>query len=359
MTRVDREKRHRKCMSPRAVISKDLSQAIRILLSGGVVGMPTETVYGLAADALNAAACRRIFEVKQRPSDNPLIVHISGLEMLGRVIEPMLYKDFMKEPSEKDDELVRRLRKAFKLWPAPLTLILPKHPSVPDVVCGAGGLDTVAVRMPRHILALELIRVCDTPLAAPSANLSGRPSPTTAQHVIEDLGDRIELVLDGGSCEFGLESTVLDLTAPHPTILRPGSITLKHLREVFPDCQMYKVGEDSSLEAKPPTPGLKYRHYSPHTPVVLCHDRETANKFLSVNMDKNIVTLVYGPAGDSREISVAKDEKDFVGMAQNLFAVLRHADSMGVDYILALTCEEVDEGVAVMNRLSKAAHIRI
>ena len=264
-----------------ARIVTDTAPAVDLLKSNKVVAIPTETVYGLAANALSAEACQRIFEAKRRPSDNPLIVHISSLGMLHRVIEPTLFTDcFIK--GIRDEPLVDRLRAVTeRFWPGPLTLILPKHPDIPSIVCGAGQLDTVAVRFPSHPVAQRIITECDFPLAAPSANLSGRPSPTTALHVFEDLHDRIELIVDAGACSLGVESTVLDITQPRPTILRPGSITLKQLGTILPDCQMYRTGMDDALEERPPTPGLKYRHYSPNTPVILCPTRDELKSFAS------------------------------------------------------------------------------
>lgn len=339
------------------IVTGELGEAVGLLKSGNVVAIPTETVYGLAANALSGEACQKIYEAKKRPSDNPLIVHVSSIEMLERVIEPTLFADcFVKKIS--GEVLVDRLdRVARRFWPGPLTLIVPKNPAIPDIVCGAGQLDTVAVRFPAHPVARKIIELCGFPLAAPSANLSGRPSPTSAEHVFEDLHDRIPMIVDAGASSFGVESTVLDITQPCPTILRPGSITLRHLREVLPDCKVYQAG--SGLEERPPTPGLKYRHYSPQAPVILCRTSAIADAFCVQHPDRHIVRLVYTASPTSAShtsIILAENPFDYSTIASNLFSALRSADAMQPDYILAEACPTEDEGMAVMNRLSKAAH---
>lgn len=337
------------------IVRGELGEAVDLLKSGNVVAIPTETVYGLAANALSGEACQRIYEAKKRPSDNPLIVHVSSIEMLEGVIEPTLFADcFVKRI--RGDALVDRLdRVTRRFWPGPLTLIVPRNPAVPDIVCGAGQLDTAAVRFPAHPVARKIIELCGFPLAAPSANLSGRPSPTSAEHVFEDLHDRIPMIVDAGPSSLGVESTVLDITQPHPTILRPGSITLRQIQEVLPDCVLYQAG--SGLEERPPTPGLKYRHYSPQAPVVLCRTAAIADAFCAQHPGKHIVRLVYTASSTPRtSISLSESPLDYPTIASNLFSALRAADAMQPDYILAEACPAVDEGMAVMNRLSKAAH---
>lgn len=346
-------------MTTVAKIVTSIAPAVDLLKSNQVVAIPTETVYGLAANALSPEACQRIYEAKKRPSDNPLIVHVDSIEMLKQVIEPTLFTDcFVKRI--KDEPLVDRLRAVTEtFWPGPLTLVLPKHLDLPSIVCGAGQLDTVAVRFPSHPVAREIIAACGFPLAAPSANLSGRPSPTMALHVFEDLHDRIQLIVDAGACSLGVESTVLDITQPKPTILRPGSITIKQLRVILPDCEMYKPGMDGgALEERPPTPGLKYRHYSPNAPVILCTTKEVADKFCAQHQDKHIVRLAYGGerVDKGNVLVLATLRTDYAEIAQNLFSALRDADAKGPDFIVAEACDEIDEGAAVMNRLAKAAH---
>ena len=245
--------------------NEDLLKAAEILKNGGLVGIPTETVYGLAADALNGQAVSKIFKAKGRPSDNPLIVHISDFEDIKKY-------NLVKEIPEK----AKALAEAF--WPGPLTIIMKKSDIIPLEV--SAGLDTVAIRLPSHSTAREIIRYADTPLAAPSANLSGSPSPTTAAHVINDLNGRIEAVVDGGDCEVGLESTVITLVGDVPKVLRPGGITFAQLKSVLgevtiDDAVLNKLADG----AEAASPGMKYKHYSPKANVVLlkCGDNSILN----------------------------------------------------------------------------------
>ncbi len=235
-----------------------VQRAVATLQAGDVVAIPTETVYGLAANALSASAVGRIYAAKNRPSDNPLIIHISSLDMLAGLYPagwelPPIYEQLARE-----------------LWPGPLTILVPRSPLVPDAV--TCGLPTMAVRMPAHPVALALIAACGFPLAAPSANSSGRPSPTLASHVLDDLGGRIPLVLDGGPCTCGVESTVLDGLRSPPAILRPGGVTREQLVR-YPGLEAVQTYRrdfvDEQLEAAPTTPGMKYRHYSPNAQVGL------------------------------------------------------------------------------------------
>ena len=327
-------------------LSVDLYEAVSVLKQGRPVAMPTETVYGLAANALDGQAAESIFRVKNRPSDNPLIVHISSMEMLKRVVAV--------DPSTGEPLIPEKLRSVLdRFWPGPLTVLLPKGPNVPDQV--TAGLRTVAVRFPRHPVAKALIEQADMPLAAPSANLSGRPSPTTAQHVFDDLNGRVDLILDGGKCSFGLESTVLNALVSPPVILRPGSITLTMLREYLPDCQIYKP--DAKDIERPATPGLKYRHYSPTCPVILFHNHGKVDEYLNTELaGKKIVRLLNGPVEPLAYPHIVLSERnDPEEIARNLFDGLRQADTMGRDYIICEAVSEDDEGLAIMNRLSKAA----
>lgn len=297
-----------------------LREPARCLAAGGLVVFPTETVYGLGADALNEAAVRRIFAAKGRPADNPLIVHIwevSQLNQLVRDIPPVAHK----------------LMDAF--WPGPLTLVMKKSVSVPDSV--TAGLDTVAIRMPSHPTARKLLKLANVPVAAPSANTSTRPSPTTAQHVAEDLFGKVDYIIDGGQCEVGLESTVLDVTGAQPVILRPGGISAERLRRVAG-----KLTADAALtdqNAVPKSPGMKYKHYAPNCPMTVVtgkHIPEAIRQYIAAHPNERIGVLLaqsgevyYGVQAALNAGGCAAD------YAHNLFAALRTFDGMGVEHILA------------------------
>ncbi len=329
-----------------------ISHAAHILKQGGTVAFPTETVYGLGADALNPAAVRRIFEAKGRPADNPLIVHIASMDSLDRIatdIPPIAFE----------------LMDAF--WPGPLTLVLKRKSAVPDIT--TGGLDTVAVRMPDNPVALALVKEAGTPLAAPSANTSGRPSPTTAGHVISDLSGRIDAVIDGGAVEVGVESTVLDVTSDVPIILRPGGVGVeeikKHVGKVLIGYTDRTVEEGEVVRS----PGMKYTHYSPKTKVVLVEgDGRTVaakmSELIESYSEKNMrVGLLIT---DETAGHVCADEVYSLGKrdvpedaARNLFAGLRYLDGRDVNINVIIVdgsvkCDGV--GVAVLNRLRKAAN---
>lgn len=339
-----------------------ISKAALILKQGGIVAFPTETVYGLGADALNPAAVLKIFEAKGRPGDNPLIVHIASMDSLDRIakdIPPIAFE----------------LMDAF--WPGPLTLVLVRKDAVPDIT--TGGLDTVAVRMPDNPVALALIEEAGTPLAAPSANTSGRPSPTTAGHVTSDLSGRIDAVIDGGAVEVGVESTVLDVTSDIPVILRPGGVGVedikKHIGEVVIGYTDRTVEEGEVVRS----PGMKYTHYSPKTRVVLVEGDGRAvavkmSELIESYSEKNMrVGLLIT---DETAGHVCADEMYSLGRrdkpedaAHSLFAGLRYLDggdvdgdvnvnvNVGVDIILvdgSVKCDGV--GAAVLNRLRKAAN---
>jgi L-threonylcarbamoyladenylate synthase len=310
------------------------------------VAIPTETVYGLAANALDPLACSRIFQAKDRPTDNPLICHIASLDML-----PVL--------AAAVPDCVRPVLDRF--WPGPLTVLLPKTERVPDIV--SAGLPTVGVRLPQHPVALDIIRACGFPLAAPSANRSGRPSPTTAQHVLADLAGRIECIVDGGPAAVGLESTVLDVTRSPPTILRPGAITEAMLRPFLPDVQTYgQHVRDAALEARPPTPGMKYKHYAPTAPVVLVRpgpDLEArVQRFLAAApVPASVVRLCTRdrPAYPAVTNMCLSRRDSLPEIARNLFAGLRDADLLAPAAILAEAVDDTDDARAIMNRLGKAA----
>lgn len=312
-----------------------IRRAAQILVCGGLVAFPTETVYGLGAAVSCAAAVERIFAAKGRPSDNPLIVHVAVPEQLDDV-------------AARVPAAARELIEHF--WPGPLSLVLPRSAAVPPQV--SAGLSTVAVRMPAHPVALRLIEAAGVPVAAPSANRSGRPSPTVARHVLADLAGRIDAVLDGGPCAVGLESTVLDLTASRPLILRPGGVTREDLEAVLgvPVAEARWRGG-----APPPSPGMKYRHYAPRAALLLITgspSRRTAllaalrESFRRRGFKVGLLGCFLGNGGGSGSEAQA---------AQKLYLALRDFDWRGVDIILAEELPARGLGAALMNRLRKAA----
>ena len=326
-----------------------IKKAGAIIREGGTVAFPTETVYGLGADALNPDAVRRIFEAKARPPDNPLIVHISSKEQLHDLVEDIPERAF-------------DLMDVF--WPGPITMIFKRKEIVPEVT--TGGLDTVAVRMPDNPIALLLIEEAGTPIAAPSANRSGMPSPTTAQHVIADLDGRIDAVIDGGYAKIGVESTVVDMTSEIPVILRPGGIGIEEIRDVIGEVT---IGyPDKSLERGEVarSPGMKYTHYSPETRMVLVAGsistvvdriREFVSDYHGRGMRVGLlVTEETAEHIIADEIFILGRRDDIALVASNLFAGLRYLDGRCVDVIIADGSMRDDGiGAAVQNRLRKAA----
>ena len=321
-----------------------IERAGMILRSGGLVAFPTETVYGLGADALNEEAAQKIYAAKGRPSDNPLIVHIADMEAVGQIVKMV--------PEE-----AQALAEAF--WPGPLTMIFHKRECVP--MGTTGGLSTVAVRMPSDEIARELIRQSGGYIAAPSANVSGRPSPTTAQHVYEDMNGRIPMILDGGPVPIGIESTIVDLTEDHPVILRPGYITLSMIQTVVDRVEVDRglSAEDSVI--RPKAPGMKYRHYAPKAELQIVEgpvERVVSyiNKQCSGAGKTGIIcteeTKTCYSHGDVKCIGSRKDE---ASIASHLFAILREFDEDGVERIYSESFETPGLGQAIMNRLLKAA----
>ncbi|MEW6207369.1 MAG: L-threonylcarbamoyladenylate synthase [Acidobacteriota bacterium] len=311
-----------------------IHQAASIIRRGGLVAFPTETVYGLGADALNAEAIKRIFEAKGRPSDNPLIVHVDSGEMLSRVAEGV---------SEEAQRLIE------KFWPGPLTLVLHRRKKVPSIV--SAGLATIAARMPENKIALELIRQSNTPIAAPSANLSGRPSPTRAEHVAADLAERVDMILDGGETRIGIESTVLDMTGARPLILRKGWITEEQIAEVIG-----AVGVAHSEEEMSRSPGTRHRHYSPRARVVLI-ERASAEEICRKYLEQGTVGFLGHTRlkiDDPRFISIVlkNDAREY---ARLIYSALREMDEKRVDAIIVEAISEAGEGAAVMDRLRRAA----
>ena len=340
-----------------------IARAAAVIRAGGLVAFPTETVYGLGADALNEDAARKIFLAKERPADDPLIVHIASASQLPQLA---------RQIPQRAWDLIERF------WPGPLTLVLPKTERVPTVT--TGGLDTVAVRMPSHPVAKRLIELSAVPIAAPSANRFGRPSPTIAKHVWEDLHGRIDLILDGGPTPIGVESTVLDLTVDPPMVLRPGGVTLEELRAVLGDVQMLDAAH---TEAAKRSPGTRSRHYAPRAQVLLVEQgaAEAALKELS---GKRVGVLVHGtrlrldrtssPANGRRrrtvqtksgpsscwggaggEVIIIQMPRSLKAYARRLFAALRELDEQGVDVIVVEKLQERGLGRAIMDRLRRAS----
>lgn len=328
---------------------KNIEEAGRVLRAGGLVAFPTETVYGLGANALDEKAAARIYAAKGRPSDNPLIVHIAGREQLSSLVTEIT-------------ETADRLMDAF--WPGPMTLIFPKKPAVPYGT--TGGLDTVAVRMPSHPSALALIAAAGVPVAAPSANTSGRPSPTQAEHVMEDMDGKIEMVLDGGPVGIGIESTIVDLTGPVPMILRPGYITREMLEQTVGPVEVDPaVAGEAAPGVRPKAPGMKYRHYAPKVPMILVRGgpegvvrtiRRLAGEEDAAGGCAGILctdeTKDQFPQGICRSVGSRREPQS---VAHNLYAVLREFDGLGVTKIYSEVFDETPLGRSVMNRLSKAA----
>lgn len=321
--------------------------AARLLRDGGLVAIPTETVYGLAADALNPAAVAEIFKAKGRPQDNPLIVHISDLRML-----PTLIRGELPAPAAQ---------LAGRYWPGPLTMIFPKSDLIPEVT--SGGLDTVAIRFPSHPVAQELIRLSGVPLAAPSANLSGKPSPTTAAHCMQDLMGRVDAIVDGGPCGVGVESTVISFAEKVPLLLRPGAVTLEQLREVLPQVRVHDaVYHRLSGEEKAVSPGMKYKHYAPAADLILVDaPRAVFAQYINGHAGPGVYAmcfeedipylrvpcLSYGPAGDP---SV---------QAELLFEVLRRLDEREAVRVYAHCPQKDGVGLAVYNRIVRSAGYQI
>ena len=317
--------------------------AAAILRRGGLLGIPTETVYGLGADALNEDAVSRIFLAKGRPQDNPLIIHVpdaSWLERYCRDVPPAAY------------------RLAERFWPGPLTIILPRRDIVP--LQTTGGLETVGVRCPNHPVTLAIIEAADVPIAAPSGNTSGRPSPTTAAHMIEDMDGRIDGIVDGGPCTVGVESTIIDLTVTPPRLLRPGGLPLESLRQVLGEGAVDKaVTGLLSAGERPRAPGMKYRHYAPHAPVTVVtgEPERSARRIQGLLSDTAGVICFdeYAPLFPGHIIHKLGPAADKSAQARHVFDALRTFDGTDVTEIFAQCPDDGGLGLAVANRLKKAA----
>ncbi len=339
---------------------ESIKQAAIILKKKGLVSFPTETVYGLGGDALDKDAAAKIYAAKGRPSDNPLIVHIADTDAVY---------ELAKEVPEK----ATLLMEAF--WPGPLTIILPKKELVPDGT--TGGLNTVAIRMPSHPVALELIRKSGLYIAAPSANTSGRPSPTLAEHVMEDMNGRIEMILDGGAVGIGIESTIVDLTSDVPVILRPGFITKSMLEEIVGQVTIDPALIEPDPNLRPKAPGMKYTHYAPKGELTIVEGDISyasltgANKVASkinqlvtekVNSGFKVAVITTSEnvnLFDCENILVAGDREKGETIAAKLYQVLRQCDELDVDYIYSEAFNDGELGGAIMNRLLKAAGHRV
>lgn len=322
---------------------EEVEAAAAIIRDGGLLGIPTETVYGLGANGLSTEAVRSIFEAKGRPQDNPLILHVPSAAWLSRYcrnIPPVAYI------------------LAEKFWPGPLTMILRRRANVPNAT--TGGLDTVGVRCPDHPVTLAIIRAAEVPVAAPSGNLSGRPSPTCAQHMVEDMDGRIQGIVDGGPCGVGVESTIIDLTTPIPRLLRPGGLPLEQLREVLGEVAVDRaVTQPLAPGEKPRAPGMKYRHYAPKAPVtVVTGDSRRTARYIRRNMGENTGVICFDeyrgefPGCVVEPMGSVLDKGE---QARRVFDALRAFDATDVTAIFAQCPGEEGLGLAIANRLKKAA----
>ena len=326
---------------------QDIRTAAAILRAGGLVGIPTETVYGLGANGLSSAAVGKIFAAKGRPQDNPLILHVPDASWLER---------YCREVPDSAYTL------AARFWPGPLTMILPRKDVVPDAV--TAGLDTVGVRCPNHPVTLAIIRGADVPVAAPSGNTSGRPSPTCAAHMVEDMAGKIDAIVDGGRCGVGVESTIVDLTCTPPRLLRPGGLPLEALEEVLGE-----VAVDAALlrplgaGEKPKAPGMKYRHYAPKAPVtVVLGDPTATADYIAAHLGEHTGVICFdewagrfaGHVVENIGSAARKDEQ-----ARRVFDALRAFDHTDVTEIYAQCPHEDGLGLAVANRLKKAAGFHV
>ncbi len=330
-----------------------LTRAGSIIKDGGLVAFPTETVYGLGGDALNPASSRKIYAAKGRPSDNPLIVHVASMKDLERIVKEV-------------PEAAVKLSEAF--WPGPLTMIMKKNDLVPYET--TGGLDTVAIRMPGNETALELIRQSGGYIAAPSANISGRPSPTLAKYCVEDLSGKVDMIIDGGQVGIGLESTIVDLTSEVPMILRPGYITIEMLKDILGEVEIDRTIIDGNSKERPKAPGMKYRHYAPkgELSIVQGNQDKVVDYINTKAREAALIGKRVGVIGTDLTkglyradvIKSVGSREDEYTIAHELFKVLREFDDENVDLMFSESFDDSGIGQAIMNRLLKAAgHIVI
>jgi len=328
--------------------------AADIIRSGGLVAFPTETVYGLGADALNPEAVAALFEAKKRPLDNPPIIHVANVHAIDALVEEVPQK-------------ARLLMERF--WPGPLTLIFKRSTKVPSLT--TAGLDTIAIRIPNHKVALALINQSQRPIAAPSANLAGKPSPTTAQHVCEDLGGRIDVIIDGGATKIGVESTVVDLSVDPPLLLRPGGTSFETLKRALGSLELHSFveAEQELTLQQIRSPGMKHKHYAPKAEVILVEGNIEATvikiKELSESYKHKGFKVGILATDQTQEAYIADvvlslgSRFNIVSVAQNLFRLLREVDALGVDVIITESVPSKGLGLAVMNRLRKASGYHI
>ena len=327
--------------------SAAVEQAADILRRGGLLAIPTETVYGLGADGLNADAVRHIFEAKGRPQDNPLIVHICGMEMLNGIVSEV-------------PERAKKLAAAF--WPGPLTMVMPRGPEVSDVTCA--GLDTVGVRMPSHPVVQQVIKASGVAFAAPSANLSGKPSPTNAPDTLADMDGRLPLILDGGESNVGVESTVVAVTGEHPMLLRPGYVTKEQMEavlgeEVLVSPAILEKLRDGEVAR---SPGMKYKHYAPKAQVtILRGDFAKYKEFIKQHTEPGVWALCFDGEGAQLGVPFIEYGKNHDGVTQahHLFTALRDLDKHGAQVVYARCPEQDGVSMAVYNRLIRAAAFRV
>lgn len=337
-------------VNPQKPETEKVQTAADFLKKGGLVAFPTETVYGLGADALNAKAVRSLFEAKKRPLDNPPIVHVENINDV--------YKLALQVPPETE-----KLMKEF--WPGPLTLVFKHADTVPEVT--VAGLNTIAIRMPQHKVALELIRESNCPIAAPSANLAGKPSPTSAKHVFDDLNGRIDAILDGGSTYIGVESTVLDMSVNPPMVLRPGGTPLEALNKVISDMKLHPFvfAEKEMPSGEARSPGMRHKHYAPNAKVLLVEGSVVGvtAKIKELIASYRLKACKVGVLATDETVAQYRADAvkslgsrfNLAAIAQNLFRLLREFDCEGVDLIIAEGVPAAGLGLAVMNRLRKAS----
>ena len=326
---------------------ENIEKAAEIIRRGGLLGIPTETVYGLGANALNADACRRIYEAKGRPQDNPLIIHVPDASWLSRYCE-------------KVPESAYRLAEAF--WPGPLTMILPKKEIVPYRT--TGGLETVGVRCPNHPVTLAVIAAADVPIAAPSGNTSGRPSPTSAADMLEDMDGKIDGIFDGGPCGVGVESTIIDLTCQPPRLLRAGGLPLEELEHVLGTVLVDKCITQLMTDGeRPRAPGMKYRHYAPKAPVtVVTGDGKKSAAYIAAHTPEGAGVICFSefraqfPGCVVHELGPEGDKSE---QARRVFDALREFDATDVTEIFAQCPDDAGLGLAIGNRLKKAAGFHV
>ena len=326
---------------------ENIEKAAEIIRRGGLLGIPTETVYGLGANALNADACRRIYEAKGRPQDNPLIIHVPDASWLSRYCE-------------KVPESANRLAEAF--WPGPLTMILPKKEIVPYRT--TGGLETVGVRCPNHPVTLAVIAAADVPIAAPSGNTSGRPSPTSAADMLEEMAGKIDGIFDGGPCGVGVESTIIDLTCQPPRLLRAGGLPLEELEHVLGTVLVDKCITQLMTDGeRPRAPGMKYRHYAPKAPVtVVTGDGKNSAAYIAAHAPAGAGVICFSefraqfPGCVVHELGPEGDKSE---QARRVFDALREFDATDVTEIFAQCPDDAGLGLAIGNRLKKAAGFHV